>query len=81
MSHPPIVGPIAGANVTVSPKIAPAIERCAAGMRISMMVNAVGISTPPVNPCPTRNKIISFRLVAVPHSTENTRNSDALTIK
>ena len=76
-----MVGPMAGANVTVRPKMALAIVRWASGMRSTRMVKAVGISTPPVKPWPIRNRIISFKLPASPHRTENTRNSPAFTIR
>ena len=81
VSQPPTAGPMAGAKVMVRPKTALATARWLPGMRSSMMVKAVGISTPPVKPWPTRNRIISLRFEANPHSTEKPRNSSAFTAK
>ncbi len=41
------------------------------------MVWAVGIMAPPVNPCPTRPRIIQARVCEEPQTTENTVNSTA----
>ena len=46
-----MVGPIAGAKVTDSAKIASPIGCCGFGSLVSTSVNAIGISTPPANPC------------------------------
>ena len=81
VSQPPIVGPIAGANVAVKPNMASPTGWRAGGSLPRMIVSAVGISTPPVNPWPTRKRIISVRLLAVPHSIEKTRKSRVFAIR
>ena len=78
MSQPPIVGPIAGAKVAVTPNSASPIGCFDGGSLRSTIVIAVGMSTPPVKPWPARNRIICGRLVDSPHSIEKTRNSDAV---
>jgi hypothetical protein len=51
------------------------------GSIVNTMVKASGIMTPPANPCRIRNTIISPRLLAWPHSAENSKNSAVLAIK
>jgi len=41
-------------------------------------VKAIGISTPPANPCTARNAIICGRSCAKAQAAENTRNKKAL---
>ena len=78
MSQPPTVGPIAGANVAVRPNIAMPTPCCDFGSRVRTMVIAVGISTPPVKPCPARKKINSVRLVDSAQAIEKPMNSAVL---
>jgi hypothetical protein len=51
------------------------------GRQRNTIVIAVGMNTPPVNPCPARKMIISGRLVDNPHSIENNKNSAQLAIR
>ena len=53
-----MVGPIAGAKVTERAKIARPIGCCGLGRRVSTIVNAIGIRTPPAKPCSPRITII-----------------------
>jgi hypothetical protein len=69
---------MAGARVAVNPNTAfPTFWRFL-GIIVTTTVNAVGMNTPPVNPCPTRKQIISPRLVEMPHSPEKARKRTTL---
>ena len=48
------------------------------GSSVMMSVKAIGISTPPENPCTARSTIICGRFCANAHAAENTRNRIAL---
>lgn len=61
--------------MTVEPNSAVPSGCCARGSRDAMMVIAVGISTPPVNPWPARPITITGRVPATPQSIENAVNS------
>ena len=69
-----MVGPIAGAKVTASAKIASPIDCCAFGSLVSTMVKAIGISTPPANPCRPRIAIIEPRSWVNAQAMENSGN-------
>src|SRR6266571_3908261 len=56
-----MVGPIAGAKVTDNAKTASPIGCCGFGNLVSTSVNAIGISTPPANPCNPRIAIMDGR--------------------
>ena len=73
-----MVGPIAGANVAEIANSASPIGCFAFGSSVMMIVNAIGISTPPVKPWTARSTIICARSCASAQAAENTRNSTAL---
>ncbi len=73
-----MVGPIAGAKVTDSAKIASPTGCCGFGSLVSTSVNAIGISTPPAKPCRPRIAIIEGRSWVKAQATENAANSAAL---
>src|SRR6476659_5681392 len=78
VGYPPIVGPIAGAKVAERANSASPIGCFAFGSNVMISVNAMGISTPPENPCTARNTIICGRFCANAQATESNRNSTAL---
>ena len=78
MSQPPMVGPIAGAKVAVSPKMVMPIGCWCFGSRVRRMVMAVGISTPPVTPWPARKRMSCGSEVESAQRTEKTMNSAVL---
>ncbi len=73
-----MVGPIAGAKVTDSAKTASPIGCCGFGNLVSTSVNAIGISTPPANPCNPRIAIMDGRSWVKAQATEKTANKAAL---
>ena len=73
-----MVGPIAGAKVADRANNASPIGCFALGRKVMMMVNAIGISTPPVKPWMARSTIIWPRFCAKAQAMENTRNRIAL---
>ncbi|MGY4348287.1 hypothetical protein ACVWXM_004754 [Bradyrhizobium sp. GM7.3] len=73
-----MVGPIAGANVADSANSARPTGCLARGSNVMMSVNAIGISTPPVNPCTARSTIICGRSCANAQAADRTRNRTAL---
>ncbi|MET4843462.1 hypothetical protein ABIF62_003957 [Bradyrhizobium japonicum] len=73
-----MVGPIAGANVAEIAKSASPIGCFVFGSNVMIRVNAIGISTPPENPCTARSMIICGRSCASAQAAENTRNKVAL---
>ncbi len=73
-----MVGPIAGAKVTDSAKIASPIGCCGFGSLVSTSVKAIGIRTPPAKPCRPRIAIIDGRSWVKAQATENAANSAAL---
>ena len=75
-----MVGPIAGAKVTDSAKIASPTGCCDLGSLVRTSVNAIGISTPPAKPCNPRIAIIEGRSWVKAQATENIANSAALAI-
>ena len=81
VSQPPIVGPIAGAKVAVTPNRVSPIGCFEGGRQRSTIVIASGMKTPPVKPWPTRQITIIVRLSDNPHSIEKTRNSAQLAIR
>ncbi len=81
VSQPPIVGPIAGAKVAVTPNRVSPIGCFEGGRQRSTIVIASGMKTPPVKPWPTRQITIIVRLSDSPHSIENIRNSAQLAIR
>ena len=73
-----MVGPIAGAKVTDSAKIARPIGCCGFGSLVSTSVNAIGIRTPPAKPCSPRIAIIDGRSWVKAQATEKIANRVAL---
>ncbi len=73
-----MVGPIAGAKVAERANSASPIGCFGFGSSVMISVNAIGISTPPVNPCIARNTIICGRFCAKAQATESSRNRTAL---
>ena len=73
-----MVGPIAGAKVTDSAKMASPTGCCGFGSLVSTSVNAIGISTPPAKPCRPRIAIMDGRSWVKAHATEKTANRVAL---
>src|SRR5690606_4686050 len=73
VSQPPSVGPMDGAKVAVMANSAMPLARWCSGSLISVMVNASGISAPPVKPCSARNTIMLSRLHAMEQSSEANR--------
>ena len=71
-------GPTAGASVAVSPNMAVPTGWRFFGIMVTTTVNAVGMNTPPVNPCPTRKMIISPNVWETPHMAEQNRNRTTL---
>ena len=65
-----MIGPSTGPRIAVPPNAAVPIGCCDGGSRVAMMVIAVGISAPPVKPCPTRPAIIIGNVVEIPHTIE-----------
>ena len=73
-----MVGPIAGAKVTDSAKIARPIGCCGFGNFVNTSVKAIGIRTPPANHCNPRIAIIDGRSWVKAQATEKIANSVAL---
>ncbi|MET3359983.1 hypothetical protein ABH978_002324 [Bradyrhizobium ottawaense] len=73
-----MVGPIAGANVADSANSARPTGCFARGSSVMISVNAMGIRTPPVNPCTARSTIICGKSCASAQAAERTRNRTAL---
>jgi hypothetical protein len=74
-----MVGPIAGANVTDSANIASPIGCCPFGSLVSTMVKAIGMRTPPANPCRPRIAIMEGRSWVNAQAMENSANKIVLT--
>ena len=74
-----MVGPMAGAKVTASAKIASPIGCCDFGSLVSTSVKAIGIRIPPAKPCNPRMTIIEPRSCVNAQAMENSGNSTALT--
>ena len=75
-----MVGPMAGAKVTASANMARPVGCCDFGRRVTTMVNAIGIRTPPAKPCRPRIAIIWPRLPAKAQAMENSTNASVLPI-
>ncbi len=73
-----MVGPIAGAKVTDSAKIARPTGCCGFGSLVRTSVNAIGIRTPPANPCNPRIAIIDGKSWVNAQATEKIANRVAL---
>ncbi len=69
-----MVGPIAGAKVTATANMAKPMGCCAFGSLVSTAVKAIGIKTPPANPCNPRQTIIEPRSWAKEQPIENKAN-------
>ncbi len=81
MSQPPTVGPMAGAKVAVSPNMAMPTACWLLGSRVRTITIAVGISTPPVKPCPARNRIIWLKDVESAQASEKAVNRMVFTAR
>ncbi len=73
-----MVGPMAGAKVADTANSASPIDCLFFGSSVMMSVNAIGISTPPLNPWIARNTIICDRFCASAQAAEKIRNRMAL---